>query len=143
MRQEGYTESHPTKSPGNGEGFDLSTDSYYSSSMRVFVGADARQDLDFGDFFVQPDVRLGYRYDLLNDPAKVRARFADVPVNGIDGAGPTFTIEGPDPSQGNFVAGGSLSATTDAWTLGANFDFVRGTNGATTEVGTIHLLGRI
>jgi hypothetical protein len=54
-----------------------------------------------------------------------------------------FTVVGPDPAQGNFVAGASLSTTTDAWTLGANFDFVRGTNGATTEVGTIHLLGRI
>jgi hypothetical protein len=136
MRQEGVTETHPSASPGNGQGIDLATKAYYSNSMRVFLGADVREDLDFGDFFIQPDVRLGYRYDFLNDPAKVTAHFVSTP--NVD-----FTITGPDPAQGNFVAGASLSATTDAWTLGANFDFVRGSNGATTEVGTIHLLGRI
>jgi len=143
LREEGFTETNPTTSSGNGKGFNLSTSSYYANSLRAFLGADVREDLDMGDFFLQPDVRLGYRYDFLNDPTNLKARFADVPVNGIDQPGPQFTIEGPDPSQGNFVAGASLSATTDAWTLGANFDFVRGTNGATTEVGMIHLLGRI
>lgn len=136
MRQEGVAETHPTTSPGNGQGFDLATKAFYSNSLRVFLGADLRQDLDLGDFFLQPDVRLGYRYDFLNDPTKVTAHFVATP-------NADFTIIGPDPSQGNFVAGASLAATTDAWTLGANFDFVRGTNGATTEVGTIHLLGRI
>ena len=143
LREEGYAESHPTASPGNGDGFDLTTRSYYANSFRAFIGADVREDLDMGDFFVQPDVRLGYRYDFLNDPTKLKAQFSNVPVNGIDQPGPLFTVVGPDPSQGNFVAGASVSATTDAWTLGANFDFVRGTNGATTEVGMIHLLGRI
>jgi len=143
LREEGYTETHPKAAPGNGSGFDLTTKSYYANSLRAFVGADIRQDMDFGDFFLQPDVRLGYRYDFINDPVKLKAQFASVPVGGIDQPGSLFTIEGPDPSQGNFVAGASLSATTDAWTLGANFDFVRGSNGATTEVGIIHLLGRI
>jgi hypothetical protein len=143
MREEGYSEAHPTASPGNGDGFNLTTQSYYANSLRAFIGADVREDLDMGDFFVQPDVRLGYRYDFLNDPTKLKAQFSNVPVNGIDQPGPLFTVVGPDPSQGNFVAGASISATTDAWTLGANFDFVRGTNGATTEVGMLHLLGRI
>ena len=143
LREEGYAESHPSTAPGNGNGFNLTTSSYYANSLRAFIGADVRQDLDMGDFFLQPDVRLGYRYDFLNDPTKLKAQFSNVPVNGIDQPGPEFTIEGPDPSQGNLVAGASLSATTDAWTLGANFDFVRGTNGATTEVGMVHLLGRI
>ena len=144
LRQEGYSESHPTTSPGNGNGFNLTTSSYYANSLRAFIGADVRQDLDFGDFFVQPDVRAGYRYDFLDDPTKVTARFSNISPNATGVMpGPDFTIEGPDPSQGNFVAGGSLSATTDAWTVGLNFDFVRGSNGATTEVGMIHLLGRI
>jgi hypothetical protein len=102
----------------------------------VFLGADVREDLDLGDFFLQPDVRFGYRYDFLSDAQKISAHFVSTPNS-------EFTITGPDPSQGNFVLGGSLAATTDSWTLGANFDFVRGSNGATTEVGTIHLLGRI
>jgi hypothetical protein len=144
LREEGYAESHPSTAPGNGKGFDLTASSYYANSLRVFLGADVRQDLDFGDFFIQPDVRLGYRYDFLNDPTTVKAHFSNISPNasGVT-PGPDFTIQGPDPSQGNFVAGGSLSATTDSWTIGLNYDFVRGTNGATTQVGTIHLLGRI
>jgi hypothetical protein len=143
LREEGYAETHPGTAPGNGQGFDLTVKSYYANSLRMFMGADVREDLDFGDFFIQPDVRLGYRYDFINDPTRLQAQFSNVPVAGVATPGQLFTIEGPDPSQGNFVAGASLSATTDAWTLGANFDFVRGTNGATTEVGTLHLLGRI
>ncbi|HWA02965.1 MAG TPA: autotransporter domain-containing protein [Rhizomicrobium sp.] len=141
-REEGFTETHPSTSAGNGKGFDLTTQSYYANSLRLFLGADVREDLNLGDFFLQPDVRLGYRYDFLNDPAKLTAHFTNIGAT-VPTPGPNFSITGPDPSQGNFVAGASISATTDAWTLGANFDYVRGTNGVTTEVGTIHLLGRI
>ncbi|MBV9989777.1 MAG: autotransporter outer membrane beta-barrel domain-containing protein [Alphaproteobacteria bacterium] len=143
MRQEGYTETHVgTSSTGNGKGMDLQTQSFYASSARVFLGTEVREDLNFGDFFLQPDVRVGYRYDFINDATKLKVNFANVSANS-NTPGPTFTVIGPDPAQGNFVAGAAISATTDAWTLGANFDFVRGTNGATTEVGTVHLLGRI
>ena len=144
MREEGYTETHPgTSATGNGKGMDLQTQSYYANSLRAFIGTEIREDLNLGDFFVQPDVRLGYRYDFMNDPTKLKVNFADVGTNTTATPGPTFTLIGPDPAQGNFVAGASIAATTDAWTLGANYDFVRGTNGATTQVGTIHLLGRI
>ena len=51
--------------------------------------------------------------------------------------------QGPDPSQGNYVAGFNLAATTDNWTIGLNYDFVRGSNNATEQVGTFSLLGRI
>jgi hypothetical protein len=145
MRQEGYTETHvgTASITGNGKGMNLQTQSFYASSARIFLGTEIRQDLNFGDFFLQPDLRVGYRYDFLNDPTKLKVNFADVGTASTPTAGPRFTVEGPDPAQGNFVAGASIAATTDAWTLGANFDFVRGTNGATTEVGTVHLLGRI
>ena len=143
MREEGYTESHVGTTNGNGKGFDLQVASSYSNSLRAFIGTEIREDLNLGSFFVQPDIRLGYRYDFLNDPTKLTANFADVGTLSTPTPGPTFTVIGPDPAQGNFVAGASVSATTDAWTLGANFDFVRGTNGTTQEVGTLHLLGRI
>ena len=146
MREEGYTEVHPgpvtNTATGNGKGFDLQTQSYYASSLRAFIGTEVREDLNLGDFFVQPDLRLGYRYDFLNDPTKLKFAFANGNATGT-GPGDITTLVGPDPAQGNFVAGASIAATTDAWTLGANYDFVRGTNGATTQVGTIHLLGRI
>jgi Autotransporter beta-domain len=147
MREEGYTETHPdllagTSATGNGKGMDLMTQPYYAQSLRAFVGSEFREDLNFGDFFVQPDLRLGYRYDFLNDPTKLKFAYAFGNSTGT-GPGQITTLEGPDPAQGNVVAGASISATTDAWTLGANYDFVRGTNGATTQIGTIHLLGRI
>ncbi|MBV8977143.1 MAG: autotransporter outer membrane beta-barrel domain-containing protein [Alphaproteobacteria bacterium] len=144
MREEGYTEHHVGgTTTGNGKGMDLQTQAYYANSLRAFLGTEVREDLNLSDFFVQPAIRVGYRYDFLNDPTKLRVNFADIGTNSTPTPGPTFTLVGPDPSQGNIVAGASLSATTDAWTLGANFDFVRGDNGATTEIGTIHLLGRI
>jgi Autotransporter beta-domain len=147
MREEGYTEVHPglvagTSATGNGKGMDLTTQSYYANSLRAFLGSEVREDLNFGDFFVQPDFRVGYRYDFLNDPTKLKFAYAFGNSTGT-GTGPITTLEGPDPAQGNFVAGASFSATTDAWTLGASYDFIRGTNGATTQAGTIHLLGRI
>jgi Autotransporter beta-domain len=147
MREEGYTETHPglvagTSATGNGKGMDLETQAFYANSLRAFVGSEFREDLNFGDFFVQPDVRLGYRYDFLNDPTKLKFAYAFGNSAGT-GPGNIITLQGPDPAQGNVVAGASISATTDAWTLGANYDFVRGTNGATTQIGTIHLLGRI
>ncbi len=137
LREEGYTESHSGN--GNGKGFDLTVQPYYANSLRAFLGADIREDLSLGDFFLQPEARLGYRYDFLNDAVKVRGAFAD--VGGSPGT--PFTVVGPDPSQGNVVAGASLSATTDSWTMGVNFDYVRGSNGAVQQIGTIHLLGRI
>lgn len=145
MREEGFTETHASNatSTGNGKGLLLQSQAYYANSARIFVGTEIREDLNLGDFFVQPDLRVGYRYDFLNDPTKLKVNFADVGTNSTPTPGQVFTVVGPDPAQGNFVAGASLATTTDAWTLGANFDFVRGTNGATTEVGTIHLLGRI
>ncbi|GAA0524905.1 hypothetical protein FHS83_001867 [Rhizomicrobium palustre] len=143
LREEGYTEKNPGTTTV-GDGFDLKVQQYYAKSLRAFVGLNARYDLDLGGIFLQPEGRAGYRYDFLNDPAKVKAAFAyaNITANSIT-AGDTFTLTGPEPSQGSFVLGGSLAATTDAWTLGLNFDFVKGSNGAFQQIGTVHLLGRI
>lgn len=143
LREEGYTEKNPGTTTV-GDGFDLKLQQYYAKSLRAFAGLDVRYDLSVFDMFLQPEARAGYRYDFFNDPAKIKAAFAysNVTNNSIS-AGDTFTLEGPEPSQGSFVLGGSLAATTDSWTLGLNFDFVKGSNGAFQQVGTIHLLGRI
>ena len=130
LREEGYTET------GGGTGFDLKVNPYYANSMRTFLGADSRVDIDLGDFTLQPEGRLGYRFDFLNDPVKIHGAFASSPAD-------TFSVTGPDPSRGNVVAGATLGASTDTWSVGANFDWVRGTNGSTTEEGTFSLLGRI
>ncbi|MDE2630985.1 MAG: autotransporter domain-containing protein, partial [Alphaproteobacteria bacterium] len=143
MREEGYTETNPGTATV-GDAFDLKVQPYYAKSLRAFLGGSVRYDLDLWDFFLQPETHAGFRYDFFNNPVNLKAAFAYADLSGGKyGPGTTFTINGPDPSQGNFVLGGSLAATTDTWTLGVNFDFVRGTNGAMEQVGTVNLLGRI
>lgn len=138
LRQEGFTEAN------GGTGFNLAVKSSYANSMRVFLGTEARQDIDVGDFFLQPSARIGYRFDLLNGAEKVRAQFADIDSNTAGAQpGALFSIQGPDPSRGNFVGGLNLNATTDNWTIGLSYDFVRGSNNATEQSGVISLLGRI
>ena len=138
MREEGYTES------GGGQGFDLSVRPYYADSLRAFLGADVRQDVNFGDFYLQPDLRVGYRYDFANGAVKLRANFAS--VNPAINKGETldpFTVEGPDPGHGNLVLGGGFAATTGAWSLGLNYDYVRSGSGPTEQDGVLTLVGRI
>jgi hypothetical protein len=138
FREEGYTEAN------GGQGFDLKVNPYYANSLRIFVGSEFREDLNLGDFLLQPAARVGYRFDFLNDPVKLHAAFADVDPKTLGNqAGDPFTVVGPDPGQGNIVLGGALNATTDNWTFGLNYDFVRGSNNATQQIGTISLLGRI
>jgi hypothetical protein len=138
FREEGYTESN------GGQGFDLKVNPYYANSLRIFVGSEFREDLNLGDFLLQPSARVGYRFDFLNDPVKLHAAFADVDPKSLGNqAGESFIVTGPDPGQGNIVLGGALNATTENWTFGLNYDFVRGSNNATQQIGTISLLGRI
>jgi hypothetical protein len=138
MREEGYTEIN------GGSGFNLTVKPYYANSLRIFLGSEFREDINVGDFYLQPSMRLGYRYDLLNDPVKLKAAFADLNTTtaGLQ-PGTEFTLQGPDPARGNYVAGLNLAATTENWTIGLNYDFVRGSNNATEQVGTLSLLGRI
>ena len=141
MREEGYTEKNPGTAT-TGDGFDLQVQPYYAQSLRIFLGAAVRYDLNLWDFYLQPEARAGYRYDVFNDPVKLKAAFAYA-APGTSSPGASFTMVGPDPSQGNFVVGGSLASTTDTWTMGLNFDLVRGSSGGFDEVGTFNLVGRI
>ena len=132
MRQEQYSES------GGGSGFDLHVASAYSQSVRAFTGVDVRQDLDFTDFLLQPDIRAGYRYDFANGAQELKGNFISV-------QSPTqiFDITGPKPSKGNAVAGGGIGVSTGAWSINLGFDYLRASSGNTSEEGTITLLGRI
>jgi outer membrane autotransporter protein len=135
MREEGYAE-HGGGDPSGGDAFDLSVSPAYYSSLRGFLGADVRQDVNLGDFYLQPEARAGYRYDFLSNPEKLKASFASTP-------GTDFTLTGPDPSRGNIVLGGSLASTTGAWSIGVNYDYLRGNNGSISQEGTLTLVGRI
>jgi hypothetical protein len=144
LREERYTEHNPVVTT-LGDGFDLKVNQAYAKSLRAFIGFDARYDLELWDFFLQPEVRAGYRYDFINDPIKLKAAFAYANTSNPSNptAGSTFTLTGPDPARGNFVLGGTLAATTGAWSLGLSFDMVRGQGGAVSQVGTVSILGRI
>jgi outer membrane autotransporter protein len=140
LREEGYTES------GGGAGMDLHVQPYYTNSVRAFLGADLRQDLKMGSFFLQPEVRAGYRYDLLSGQEKLKVNFAgDQSVSPTVAPGSQFTIAGPDPAKGNLVIGAGLAVTTDAWSIGVNYDYLRGIGGTkgTSQDAMLTLVGRI
>ena len=134
-REEGYTET------GGGDGLDLQVAPYYANSLRGSIGSDFKTSFNMFGATVSPEARLGYRYDVANSPVKLKAGF--VSTGGLNTPGNTFTFVGPDPDSGNAVAGFSLGAGTDTWHLGVNYDWIRGNNGSTTQVGTLTLLGRI
>lgn len=136
MREEGYTEGN------GGEGFDLRVQPYYADSLRAFLGADVRQDFNFGDFYLQPEMRVGYRYDFANGQVKLKASFASVTTANGQAYDP-FSIEGPDPGHGNIVLGGGLATTTGAWSIGINYDYVKASNGPSEQTGILTLVGRI
>ncbi len=144
MREEGYTETSSTALiaiPKDQDGFDLTVKPNYMNSLRAFVGADIRQDLNLGDFYLQPEVRAGYRYDFIDGQEKVKAAFLSQDTDPAN----YFTITGPDPARGNLVLGGGLATTTGAWSVGVSYDYVRGVGGTQTldQIGTFTLVGRM
>jgi len=114
---------------------------YFANSLRAALGTDVKGTINVFGFDLTPEGRLGYRYDLLHQAVKIRAAFDS--TGGLGTAGNTMTFIGPDPDTGNVFTGLSLGAGTDTWKLGVNYDWVRGNNGSTTQVGTLTVLGRI
>jgi hypothetical protein len=145
MREEGYSETTANLVSQATNGFDLHVKPAYDNSLRLFAGADLRQDLKFSSFFIQPEMRAGYRYDFLNGAEKLKAEFACSTVATGSCGDTAFSITGPDPSKGNIVAGGGIAVTTGAWSLGVNYDYIRGTDAmkGVNQVATLSLLGRI
>ncbi|HWU25213.1 MAG TPA: autotransporter outer membrane beta-barrel domain-containing protein, partial [Rhizomicrobium sp.] len=135
-REEAYTES------GGGEGFDLRVQPYYANSLRAFLGTNLRQDINLGDFFLQPELRFGYRYDFLKGATKLKVNFPSVDAAN----GQTFTpfsVEGPDPGHGNLLLGGGIATTTGAWSIGLSYDYLKSDHGPSEQSGVLTLVGRI
>jgi hypothetical protein len=135
LREEGYQEAN------GGPGLDLDVAPYFANSLRGALGADVKGNIGLWGFDLTPEARLGYRYDFLQQAVKIKAAFES--TGGRSTAGNTMTFIGPDPDTGNAIAGLSLGAHTDTWELGLNYDWVRGNNGSTTQVGILTVLGRI
>jgi hypothetical protein len=134
MRQEGYTETGgqgPT-----GDSFDLHVNPDYAASLRAFAGVDARDDMNFTDFLLQPEARAGYRYDFANGQEEVKGNFAAVqPLQEFD-------VSGPKPARGNALAGAGIGVSTGAWSVQLGVDYLYANSGNTSEEGTLTLLGR-
>lgn len=135
LREEGYTEN------GGGNGMDLQVAPYYANSLRTALGADIRLPVDIWGVSLTPEARVGYRYDLIGAPVKLKAGFLS--TGGLSTVTNTLRFVGPDPDQGNTILGLGLGASTDTWQLGVNYDWVRGNHGSTTQVGILTLLARI
>ena len=110
LREEGYSEAD------GGSGMNLDVAPYFANSMRTAIGADIKGKVSLWGFDLTPEARLGYRYDVLQQPVKVNAAFESTGGRGT--AGNTLTFVGPDPDSGNAIAGLSLGASTDTWQLG-------------------------
>ena len=135
LREEGYQEAN------GGPGFNLDVAPYFASSVRTALGADIKTKIKIWNFDLTPEARLGYRYDLLQQAVSIKAAFQS--TGGRSTAGNTMTFVGPDPDKGNAILGLGVGAGTDTWHFGVNYDWVRGDNGSTTQVGMISVLGRI
>jgi len=135
LREEGYSENN------GGAGFNLDVAPYFANSLRTAVGADIKGTVTLWGIGLTPEGRVGYRYDLLQQAVKIRAAFDS--TGGLGQTGNTMVFTGPDPDSGNVFGGLSLNAGTDTWSLGINYDWVRGNNNSTTQVGTVTVLGRI
>ena len=70
MREEGYTET------GGGDGINLQVAPYYANSLRGSLGSDFKTNFDLLGATISPEARLGYRYDLVDSPVKLKAGFA-------------------------------------------------------------------
>jgi Autotransporter beta-domain len=135
LREEGYQEAN------GGPGLDLDVAPYFANSLRGAVGADVKGDISLWGFELTPEGRFGYRYDFIQEAVKIKAAFES--TGGRSTVGNTLTFIGPDPDVGNAILGLSLGAHTDTWQLGVNYDWIRGNNGSTTQVGILTVLGRI
>jgi uncharacterized protein with beta-barrel porin domain len=135
LREEGYQEAN------GGPGLNLDVAPYFASSVRTALGADFKTSVTVWNFDLTPEARVGYRYDLLQQAVSIKAAFES--TGGRSTAGNTMTFVGPDPDHGNTILGLGLGAHTDTWQLGVNYDWIRGDNGSTTQVGILTVLGRI
>jgi uncharacterized protein with beta-barrel porin domain len=135
LREEGYTEN------GGGDGMNLQVEPYYANSVRTSLGTDVKGNVSLWGFDLSPEARLGYRYDFIGSPVRLKAAFDSTGGTAADGN--TFTFVGPDPDTGNVLAGFSLGGSTDTWQVGLNYDWVRGNNGSTSQIATVSILGRI
>ncbi len=110
-----YDPDNYTETGAGGAGLVVDQDSV--SIFELGVGLDASWLFQQADgSYLEPELRVGYRYDLIGDEYETTSRFT--------GGGASFKTEGFDPAQSTFNIGAGLTYyTTDNWELTANYDF--------------------
>ncbi|NCC21779.1 MAG: autotransporter domain-containing protein [Alphaproteobacteria bacterium] len=98
-------------------GASLVVDQDEVSIFELGLGLDASWMFQQADgSYVEPEVRVGYRYDVIGDEVETTNRFV--------GGGATFTTEGADPAQSTFNIGGAVTYyAVNNWEFTANYDF--------------------
>lgn len=98
-------------------GANLVVDQDEVSLFELGVGVDASWLYQQADgSYLEPELRAGYRYDLIGDEYETTSRFT--------GGGASFKTEGFDPAQSTFNVGGSLTYyAVNNWEFTANYDF--------------------
>lgn len=144
MRTEKYGETNPDSTSTDEQGFLLSVNPGYASSLRGFLGSAVEYDFSLLGVTWQPEARVGYRYDFLADQNKAKVAFKDINAD-ITGSQPgtLFTLYGPDPAKNNLVAGASLGVNADTWSLNFGLDYVRGDHGLVEKIGMFNFVVRL
>lgn len=98
-------------------GLGLHVDGKALNVFELGVGAKAGWNLSTSDGSkFKPEVRAGYRYDLVGDNIESTSNFT--------GGGATFTTQGPDPARSTFDVGATLKLeTVQNWDFTASYDF--------------------
>ncbi len=110
-----YSPDSYTEAGAGGAGLVVDQDDL--SLFELGVGVDASWLFQQADgSYLEPEVRVGYRYDFVGDEYATTSRFI--------GATTSFKTKGYDPAQSSFDIGAALTYySTDNWELTANYDF--------------------
>jgi uncharacterized protein YhjY with autotransporter beta-barrel domain len=113
---------------------DLNINAQNEQSLRGFAGFLTQGAFAWAGGTVQPQMLLGWSYDVLNKPSVVNAYFRQAPTA-------TFQLTGPDVGGNRFIGGVGLSYAVGAWSAGINYD-VSLTTGAIAQSATFSLSSR-
>ena len=113
---------------------DLNIDAQNQQSLRGFAGFLTQGAFAWAGGTVQPQLLMGWSYDVLNKVPVATAFFRQAPAA-------TFQLTGADLGASRFVGGMGLSYAVGAWSAGINYD-VSLTTGVIAQSATVSLSSR-
>lgn len=109
---DGYTET------GANTGFNMTVGGHSESLVRAGFKVDAKMNMmDDSGVIIKPGVKVGYFYDITNDPV--------VTVSNFEASGLSFTTSGPEASSSSFLIGGSMDYIgSDDWEIATDVNYM-------------------